>query len=92
MLKSSLRNKLLGLSLIPLSLTLTVLLSVFYVNEGTSLEHDIAQFRGELISERKSQLAEATEIARGVVEYQLSLGSSGNVNQALRDLRFGSAG
>ncbi|GGQ24185.1 methyl-accepting chemotaxis protein [Shewanella litoralis] len=92
MLKSSLRNKLLGLSLIPLSLILAVLLSLFYVNEGTSLEHDIAQFRGELVSERKNQLAEATEIARGVVEYQLSLGSSGDVKQALRDLRFGSAG
>ncbi|GGP66300.1 chemotaxis protein [Shewanella algicola] len=92
MLKSSLRNKLLGLSLIPLSLILAVLLSLFYVNEGTSLKNDIAQFRDELIAERKNQLAEATEIAQGVVEHQLSLGSDGNVNQALRDLRFGSAG
>ena len=92
MLKSSLRNKLLGLSLIPLSLILAVLLGLFYVNEGKSLENDIAQFRGELITERKTQLAEATEIAQGVVEYQLALGSKGDVNQALRGLKFGSAG
>ncbi|MGI2226030.1 methyl-accepting chemotaxis protein [Shewanella frigidimarina] len=92
MLRSSLRNKLLGLSLIPLSLILIVLLSIFYVNEESSLTKDIENFRGELISERKNQLKEAVQIAQGVVEYQLALGSSGNVNGALRDLRFGSAG
>ncbi|MEM5504153.1 methyl-accepting chemotaxis protein [Shewanella frigidimarina] len=92
MLRSSLRNKLLGLSLIPLSLILVVLLSIFYVNEESSLTKDIDNFRSELISERKNQLKEAVQIAQGVVEYQLALGSSGNVNGALRDLRFGSAG
>ncbi|MGI1999456.1 methyl-accepting chemotaxis protein [Shewanella frigidimarina] len=92
MLRSSLRNKLLGLSLIPLSLILIVLLSIFYVNEESSLTKDIENFRGELISERKNQLKEAVQIAQGVVEYQLALGSGGNVNGALRDLRFGSAG
>ncbi|ABI70442.1 methyl-accepting chemotaxis protein [Shewanella sp. SG44-2] len=92
MLRSSLRNKLLGLSLIPLSLILIVLLSIFYVNEESSLTKDIDNFRSELISERKNQLKEAVQIAQGVVEYQLALGSNGNVNGALRDLRFGSAG
>ena len=92
MLRSSLRNKLLGLSLIPLSLILVVLLSIFYVNEESSLTKDIDNFRSELISERKNQLKEAVQIAQGVVEYQLALGSNGNVNGALRDLRFGSAG
>lgn len=92
MLRSSLRNKLLGLSLIPLSLILVVLLSIFYVNEESSLTKDIDNFRSELISERKNQLKEAVQIAQGVVEYQLALGSTGNVNGALRDLRFGSAG
>jgi methyl-accepting chemotaxis protein len=92
MLRSSLRNKLLGLSLIPLSLILVVLLSIFYVNEESSLTKDIDNFRSELISERKNQLKEAVQITQGVVEYQLALGSTGNVNGALRDLRFGSAG
>ncbi|RPA30507.1 methyl-accepting chemotaxis protein [Shewanella frigidimarina] len=92
MLRSSLRNKLLGLSLIPLSLILIVLLSIFYVNEESSLTKDIDNFRSELISERKNQLKEAVQIAQGVVEYQLALGNNGNVNGALRDLRFGSAG
>ncbi|MFK3975787.1 methyl-accepting chemotaxis protein [Shewanella vesiculosa] len=92
MLRSSLRNKLLGLSLIPLTLILTVLLSIFYVNEGSSLKRDIDNFRSELISERKNQLKESVQIAQGVVEYELSLGDKGNVNAALRDLRFGTAG
>ena len=92
MLRSSLRNKLLGLSLIPLSLILIVLLSIFYVNEGSSLKKDVDNFRGELISERKNQLKEAVQIAQGVVEFQLALGDEGNVNAALKDLRFGSAG
>ncbi|MBO1896323.1 methyl-accepting chemotaxis protein [Shewanella sp. BF02_Schw] len=92
MLRSSLRNKLLGLSLIPLSLILIVLLSIFYVNEESSLTKDIDNFRSELISERKNQLKESVQIAQGVVEYELALGSSGNVNGALRYLRFGTAG
>ncbi|MGX9543167.1 cache domain-containing protein, partial [Shewanella sp. A22] len=92
MLSSSLRNKLLGLALIPISLILTVLLSLFYVNESASLAKDIENFRSELISERQNQLKESVQIAQGVVEYQLALGDKGNVNAALRDLRFGSAG
>ncbi|AZG72077.1 methyl-accepting chemotaxis protein [Shewanella livingstonensis] len=92
MLRSSLRNKLLGLSLIPLSLILIVLLSIFYVNEGSSLKNDVDNFRSKLISERKNQLKESIQIAQGVVEYQLALDDKGNVNAALRDLRFGSAG
>jgi len=92
MLRSSLRNKLLGLSLIPLSLILIILLSFFYINETKSLETDIDNFRNELISERQNQLKESVQIAQGVVEYQLALGERGNVNGALRDLRFGTAG
>ncbi|MGX9463621.1 cache domain-containing protein, partial [Shewanella sp. A14] len=92
MLRSSLRNKLLGLALIPISLILTVLLSLFYVNESALLTKDIENFRSELISERQNQLKESIQIAQGVVEYQLALGDKGNVNAALRDLRFGSAG
>ncbi|WP_137223075.1 methyl-accepting chemotaxis protein [Shewanella sp. MEBiC00475] len=92
MLGSSLRNKLLGLSLIPLLLILIVLLSLFYVNESASLTKDIETFRSELISERKNQLKETVQVAQGIVEYQLALGDEGDVKNALRDLRFGTAG
>ncbi|GIU48949.1 methyl-accepting chemotaxis protein [Shewanella sp. KT0246] len=92
MLRLSLRNKLLALSLIPLFVILTLVLVLFYISEQKSLNNDINDFRHELVLERKNQLKEAVEIAQGVVEYQINLGSQGNVNQALRDLRFGSAG
>ncbi|MCL1144106.1 methyl-accepting chemotaxis protein [Shewanella gaetbuli] len=88
----SLRNKLLALSLVPLTLILGVVLVLFYYNETQSLTSDIKDFREQLILERKNQLKEAVEIAQGVVEHQLALGDSGNVNDALRNLRFGSAG
>ncbi|QIR13580.1 methyl-accepting chemotaxis protein [Shewanella aestuarii] len=88
----SLRNKLLALSLMPLTLILSVVLILFYVNESNSLESDMNDFRNEFIEGRKTQLAEVVEVAKGVVEYQLSLGDQGDVKKALRDLRFGSAG
>lgn len=88
----SLRNKLLALSLLPLTLILSVVLILFYINESNSLESDMNDFRNEFIEARKTQLAEVVEVAKGVVEYQLSLGAQGDVNKALRDLRFGAAG
>uniref|UniRef100_Q0HRS2 Methyl-accepting chemotaxis sensory transducer n=1 Tax=Shewanella sp. (strain MR-7) TaxID=60481 RepID=Q0HRS2_SHESR len=88
----SLRNKLLLLSLFPLILTLFVLMTVSYYVEQESLAEEVVTFRTKLVGERKQQIKEATEIAAGIVKYQLSLKENGNVNQALRDIRFGSAG
>ncbi|MFV0597508.1 methyl-accepting chemotaxis protein [Shewanella sp.] len=88
----SLRNKLLLLSLFPLILTLFVLMTVSYYVEQESLADEVVTFRTKLVGERKQQIKEATEIAAGIVQYQLSLKENGNVNQALRDIRFGSAG
>lgn len=88
----SLRNKLLLLALFPLILALCILMTVSYYAEQDSLNDDIATFREKLIGERKTQIKEATEIAAGIVQYQLSLKELGNVNQALRDIRFGSSG
>lgn len=88
----SLRNKLLLLALFPLILALCILMTVSYYAEQDSLNDDIATFREKLIGERKTQIKEATEIAAGIVQYQLSLKDQGNVNQALRDIRFGSSG
>lgn len=88
----SLRNKLLLLSLFPLIFTLLVLITVSYYVEQESLAEEVVTFRTKLVGERKQQIKEATEIAAGIVQYQLSLKDKGNVNQALRDIRFGSAG
>ncbi|MBQ4889548.1 cache domain-containing protein [Shewanella sp. MMG014] len=88
----SLRNKLLGLALIPLSFILAVMLSIYYFTEKSALEEDIQHFRSELIAERNNQMKEQLEIATAVYEYQRSLGDNGNFKTALRALRFGSAG
>lgn len=88
----SLRNKLLMLSLFPLILALLVLMSVSYYIEEDALTDTVATFRTKLVDERQQQIKEATEIAAGIVSYQLSLKEQGDVNQALRDIRFGSAG
>ncbi|MCU8028931.1 methyl-accepting chemotaxis protein [Shewanella sp. SM73] len=88
----SLRNKLLLLSLFPLIFTLFVLMTVSYYVEKDALADEVTTFRTKLIGERKTQIKEATEIAAGIVQYQLSLKENGNVNQALRDIRFGSSG
>lgn len=92
MSKLSLRNKLLLLSLFPLILALLILMSVSYYVEQDALAAEVVTFRSKLVGERKQQIKEATEIAAGIVNYQLSLKEQGNVNQALRDIRFGSAG
>ncbi|MCS6118241.1 methyl-accepting chemotaxis protein [Shewanella baltica] len=88
----SLRNKLLLLSLFPLILTLCILMTVSYYVEQSALADEVTTFRTKLIGERKTQIKEATEIAAGIVQYHLSLKENGNVNQALRDIRFGSSG
>ncbi|MCI2963308.1 MULTISPECIES: methyl-accepting chemotaxis protein [Shewanella] len=92
MSKLSLRNKLLLLSLFPLILALLILMSVSYYVEQDALAAEVITFKTKLVGERKQQIKEATEIAAGIVNYQLSLKEQGNVNQALRDIRFGSAG
>lgn len=88
----SLRNKLLLLALFPLLLTLVILMTVSYHIEQESLADEVTAFREKLIGERKTQIKEATQIAAGIVQHQLSLKEQGNVNQALRDIRFGSSG
>jgi len=92
MSKLSLRNKLLLLSLFPLIFALLILMSVSYYVEQDALAAEVVTFKTKLVGERKQQIKEATEIAAGIVNYQLSLKEQGNVNQALRDIRFGSAG
>lgn len=92
MFNLKLRNKLLALALLPLLIILISIMSISYYSEMNALENNIAEFRASLIKERKNELKEVTEIAAGIVSYQQSLGDKGDVNSALQDIRFGSAG
>jgi len=84
-------HKLLLLTLLPL-VTILILLTTFsYKLDMEAHVRDIAEFRYSLISERKTQLKEVTEVALAVITYQKSL-TGGNINAALRDLKFGKAG
>jgi len=84
-------HKLLLLTLLPL-VTILILLTTFsYKLDMETHVRDIAEFRYSLISERKTQLKEVTEVALAVITYQKSL-TGGNINAALRDLKFGKAG
>lgn len=86
------KNKLLIFALLPLVFSFLFLVSITYNLESNSLEENMNTFRDSLYSERKAQLKEQVDIALDIVTYQLSLGSAGDVNKALRDVRFGSAG
>ncbi|WP_028762451.1 methyl-accepting chemotaxis protein [Shewanella colwelliana] len=86
------KNKLLVFALLPLILSFLFLVSITYNLESNSLEENMTTFKDSLYKERKSQLKEQVEIALEVVNYQLNLGAQGDVNNALRNVRFGSAG
>lgn len=88
----SLRNKLLLLAMVPLVLILTAVMSYSWQVESQALDDSVALFKEKLVNERQQQLQEATQIALAVVDHQISLGQNGNINDALRPLRFGSAG
>ena len=52
----------------------------------------LLNFVTSLIKERKTQLKEITEVALGIIAYQKSLPNNGDIEGALRNIRFGSAG
>ncbi|WP_281212453.1 methyl-accepting chemotaxis protein [Shewanella insulae] len=86
------KNKLLVFALLPLILSFLFLVSITYNLESNSLEENMATFKESLYKERKAQLQEQVQIALEIVNYQMSLGDAGDVNKALRNVRFGSAG
>jgi len=90
--KLNLLQKLLLLTLLPIVITIVLLISAYYNAETNDLEKDVAQFRNSLIKERNMQLREITEVALGVIAYQKTLPNNGDIEGALRNLRFGSAG
>lgn len=92
MLKLTLRNKLLLLALLPLIIILTLVMVISYSVEVDGLESDIATFRTKLVDERKQQLKESAQIALAIVAHQTKSGRDSDINDALRNVRFGSAG
>lgn len=86
------KNKLLVFALLPLILSFLFLVSITYNLESNSLEENMSTFKASLYSERKAQLKDQVDIALDIVEHQLSLGTAGDVNKALRNVRFGTAG
>ena len=49
-------------------------------------------FVTSLVKERQLQLKEITEVALGIIAYQKSLPNGGDIDAALRNIHFGSAG
>ena len=87
-----LKNKLLLLALLPLTLLLFSLMTSTYYIESSNLEDDFKSFKTKLLESKKNLLKTEVEIATKIVNYQLSLGEQGNVNEALRGVTFSSSG
>jgi len=90
--KLNLLQKLLLLTLLPLVIIIVSLSSISYSVEKEELHREVAEFRQSLMKERKQELRQVTQIALGIIAYQKSLPNGGDIDAALRDIRFGSAG
>ncbi len=87
-----LKNKLLLLALLPLTLLLFSLMASTYYIESSNLEEDFESFKTKLLDSKKDLLKTEVEIATKIVNYQLSLGEQGNVSKALRGVTFAGSG
>ncbi|PKI14840.1 methyl-accepting chemotaxis protein [Colwellia sp. 12G3] len=92
MIKMGLKNKLLLLALLPLTLLLVSLMVSTYYLESKNLEEDFQSFEAKLLEGKRNLLKTEVEIAIKVVNYQLSLGEKGNVKDALRGVTFSNSG
>jgi len=90
--KLNLLNKLLILTLVPVTLIIVLLTTAYYTVESDNLKSDVAEFRRSLIEQRSTQLKELSEVALGIIAYEKSLPNGGDIDSALRKIRFGSSG
>ncbi|QUN05249.1 methyl-accepting chemotaxis protein [Shewanella yunxiaonensis] len=90
MMNLGVRNKVLLLALLPMLIGGTAVAIFSYIMESASLDENVQEFRGKLINERRQELIHVTEVAKEIVAYQRE--HNGDVNAALRNVRFGSAG
>ena len=87
-----LKNKLLLLVILPLMLVVTSLMVSTYYIESSNLKEDITTYSEKLLEEKQNLIKTEVSIAVKIVEYQLSLGENAKVNDALRNVTFGSNG
>ena len=92
MINMGLKNKLLLLALLPLTLLLLSLMASTYYIESNNLKEDFKSFEQKLLEGKRNLLKTEVEIASKIVNYQLSLGEQGNVNDALREVTFSDSG
>ncbi|MCL2907914.1 methyl-accepting chemotaxis protein [Shewanella fodinae] len=90
MMNLGVRNKVLLLALLPILFGGIAVAIFSYVMESASLDENVQEFRDKLIHERRQELVHVTEVANEIVNYQRQ--HNGDVNAALRDVRFGKAG
>ncbi|GAA0810148.1 methyl-accepting chemotaxis protein [Colwellia asteriadis] len=92
MARLGLKQKLLLLAILPLTLLLISLLASTYYIESKNLKVEMNTFSERLLADKQNLLKTEIEIAIKIIEYQLSLGENAKVNDALRNVTFGDDG
>ncbi|MBU2895069.1 cache domain-containing protein [Colwellia sp. D2M02] len=92
MVSLGLKQKLLLLAILPLTLLLISLLASTYYIESKNLKVEMNTFSERLLADKQNLLKTEIEIAIKIIEYQLSLGENAKVNDALRNVTFGDDG
>ncbi|MBE0459233.1 methyl-accepting chemotaxis protein [Pseudoalteromonas sp. KG3] len=88
----SLKNKLLLLAILPLTLLLISLMASSYYLEYQNQQQNFVSFKTKLIADKESLLATEVEIGRQIINYELAKGTKQDAKNALRDLTFGQDG
>ena len=88
----SLKNKLLLLAILPLTLLLISLMASSYYLEYQNQQQNFVSFKTKLIADKESLLATEVEIGRQIINYELAKGTKEDAKKALRDLTFGQDG
>ncbi|MEJ2912415.1 methyl-accepting chemotaxis protein [Pseudoalteromonas sp. C12FD-1] len=88
----SLRNKLLLLAILPLSLLLISLMASSYYLESQNQQQNFETIKSKLIKDKHTLLATEVEIASKLVRHQLDNGSTQSVKNLLKKLTFGDDG
>ncbi|MFT6789418.1 MAG: methyl-accepting chemotaxis protein [Pseudoalteromonas rhizosphaerae] len=88
----SLKNKLLLLAILPLTLLLISLMASSYYLEYQNQQQNFVSFKTKLIADKESLLATEVEIGRQIINYELAKGTKEDAKNALRDLTFGKDG
>ncbi|MBQ4831945.1 cache domain-containing protein [Pseudoalteromonas sp. MMG010] len=88
----SLKNKLLLLAVLPLTLLLVSLMVSSYYLESKTQKESFASLKEKLIYDKKTLLKTEIEIASKIIQTELSQGSEEDVKNALRNITFGEGG